>query len=403
MSENPQTTTSGPLTGIRVIDLGSMIAGPAAATVLCDQGAEVIKVEPPGIGDVMRYLGASRNGVSSLFHNCNRGKKSLTLNLKQAEAVEILKALVKTADVVLENYRPGVTERLGIDYQTLSALNPDLIYLSVCGFGDTGPLADKAAYDNVIQTFAGVAQSQSDQQTGEPRLYQQLFCDKVTALTGAQAISAALFARERGAGGQHIRLSMADAAVSFLWADVAGARSFEEPDAEQGMQIGRGLRLLRFSDGYGTASPVTDKMFHSFCEAFGIDSSDPQLATVADRNANLEKVMVLLKSVDEQAAAMTTAEAIAALDAADVPCAPAHALADMPEHPQMRAMKSFASINHPVAGRMTEPRNPPRFSATDSAPPRPAAALGEHTIELLKALNVTEDDINALKTQGAIA
>ena len=401
MGKDSNAGMSGPLAGIRVIDLGSMIAGPAAATVLCDQGAEVIKVEPPGMGDVMRYLGANRNGVSGLYHNCNRGKKSIALNLKHADAVDILKALVKTADVVLENYRPGVTQRLGIDYESLSAENPNLVYLSVCGFGDRGPLADKAAYDNVIQTFAGVAQSQSDLETGEPRLYQQLFCDKVTALTGAQAITAALFARERGAGGQHIRLSMADAAVSFLWADVAGQRSFEAP-SEAGMQIGRGLRLLRFKDGYGTASPVTDKMFHGFCAAFGIDSGDPELATVADRNANLPKVLELLRSVDSQAANMRTEEAIAALEAADVPCAPAYDLADMPEHPQMLAMESFASIDHPQAGPMTEPRNPPRFSVTDSAPPRPAAALGEHTELLLQELQIAPERIGELRDAGAI-
>ncbi len=392
----------GPMAGVRVIDLGSMIAGPAAATVLSDQGADVIKVEPVGMGDVMRYLGASRNGVSSLYHNCNRGKRSIALDLKSEAGVSLLQEMVRGADVVLENFRPGVTARLGVDYASLSKLNPGLVYLSVCGFGDRGPLAEKAAYDNVIQTFAGVAQSQANRETGEPQLYQQLFCDKITALTGAQAISAALLARERGAGGQHIRLSMADTAVSFLWADVAGTRSFTEPGAVEGIQVARGLRLLVFSDGYGTASPVTDKQFHGFCRAFGIDSSDPGLATVADRNGNTDLVLSTMIQVGEKAAAMTTADAIAAMEAEDVPCAAANHLVELPEHPQMQANESFAEIYHPLAGTMLEPNNPPNFSATASPPLRPSASLGEHTDAILTELGKTPADIEELREQGVV-
>ena len=192
---------AGPMSGIKVIDLGTMIAGPMAATVLCDQGAEVIKIEAPGIGDVMRYLGANCNGVSGLYHNTNRGKRSLAVNFKSPEGVALVKDLVAGADVVLQNFRPGVAERLGLDYESLQAVNPELVYLSVCGFGDRGPFRHKAAYDNVIQAFAGVAQSQADTETGEPIQYYQLFSDKLTAQIGSQAITAALFARERGQGG----------------------------------------------------------------------------------------------------------------------------------------------------------------------------------------------------------
>lgn len=392
----------GPMSGIRVIDLGSMIAGPAAATVLSDQGADVIKVEPTGMGDLMRYLGASLNGVSSLFHNCNRGKRSIAINLKSEDGVELLKELITSADVVLENFRPGVTARLGIDYAALREHNPDIIYLSVCGFGDRGPLAEKAAYDNVIQTFAGVAQSQANRDTGEPQLYQQLFCDKITALTGAQAISAALLARERGAGGQHIRLSMADTAVSFLWADVAGTRSFLEEGAMEGIQVAKGLRLLVFNDGYGTASPVTDKQFHGFCRAFGVDSSDPGLATVGDRNGNTDLVLSTMIAVAEKATSMATADAIAAMEAEDVPCAAANHLADLPDHPQMQANDSFAHIDHPAAGRMLEPNNPPNFSATASPPLRPAATLGQHTDDVLGELGRGADAIAQLREQGVV-
>jgi crotonobetainyl-CoA:carnitine CoA-transferase CaiB-like acyl-CoA transferase len=389
--------------GIRVVDLGAMIAGPMATTVLCDQGADVIKVEPPGIGDVMRHLGATRNGISGLYHSTNRGKRSLAVDMKSPEGRAVVQDLASTADVVVQNFRPGVAERLGVDYETLSALNSRLVYLSVCGFGDRGPMAHKSAYDNVIQAFAGVAQSQADPKTGEPIQYYQLFCDKVTALTGAQAVSAALFARERGEAGQHIRLSMADSAVSFLWADVANVASFVGEGASPGMTISKGVRLIKFADGYGTAAPVTDAQFHGYCRAFGIDSSDPRFATVMDRNANGDALADLMGNVLTHAAEMDLASAIAALEAEDVPCAAAMELADLPEHPQMMANDSFARVEHPVGGTLVEPNNPPNFSGTPSAPLRPAAALGEHTDAILREIGRSEEQITALRNQRAVA
>lgn len=393
---------AGPLEGIRILDLGTMIAGPVVSTVLSDQGADVVKIETPGMGDLMRYLGATRNGVSSLFHNCNRGKRSLAINLKTEEGVALLKELAADADVLVENFRHGVTQKLGIDYPALQAVNPQLVYLSICGFGDKGPLADRPAYDNVIQTFAGVASSQADFDSGEPQLYQQLFCDKITALNGAQSVCAALLARERGAGGQHIRLSMADAAVSFLWCDVSGTRSFLAGGAHEGIKVGRGLRLLKFSDGYGTASPVTDAQFHGFCRAFGLDSSDPRLTTVADRNSNTDLLMDMMKEVTMRAMSRTTADAIAAMDAEGVPCAPANELADMPDHPQMAANESFGEFEHPQAGAMLEPHNPPNFSVTASPPLRPASALGENSDEVLAQLGKSAEQIRAWREAGVI-
>jgi crotonobetainyl-CoA:carnitine CoA-transferase CaiB-like acyl-CoA transferase len=393
---------AGPMTGVKVIDLGAMIAGPVAATVLCDQGADVIKVEPPGIGDVMRYLGATCRGVSSLYHNCNRGKRSLALDLKSAEGVAIIKDMVKTADVVLQNFRPGVAERLGVDYQTMREVNPQLIYLSVCGFGDRGPYASKSAYDNVIQAFAGVAQSQADTKTAEPIQYYQLFCDKVTALTGSQAISAALYARSQGQGGQHIRLSMVDSVVSFLWADVAGTTSFLGEGAEEGMAFAKGVRLLRFTDGYGAAAPVNDAQFHGYCRAFAVDSSDPRFATVMDRNSNSDALMDLMRGVVGKAAEMDADTAMAALEAEDVPCSRAMHLHELPDHPQMLANESFAQIDNPLAGPMIEPNNPANFSVTPSAEPRASASLGEHTDEILADLGRNEEQITTLRAAGVV-
>ena len=210
------TTAQTPLAGIRVLDIGTMLAGPWAAAMLADQGAEVFKIEAPGIGDVMRYVGPTRNGVSALFHSVNRGKRSLALDLKSAEGREVIHRLAAHTDVLIHNFRPGVAERLGVDYATLAAINPALVYVSVSGFGHSGPMADRPAYDNVIQAFTGVALSQAHAETGEPTQYYQIFADKITAMYAAQAISVALLARERGAGGQELRLAMVDAVASFM-------------------------------------------------------------------------------------------------------------------------------------------------------------------------------------------
>jgi len=392
----------GPMSGVKVIDLGTMIAGPMAATILCDQGADVIKIETPGVGDVMRYVGASCNGIGGLYHTGNRGKRSLALDLKSKEGVALLREMAADADVVLQNFRPGVAERLGVDYESLRQVNPGLIYLSVCGFGDRGPWSHKAAYDNVIQAFSGVAQSQANPQTGEPIQYYQLFSDKVTALTGSQAISAALFARERGQGGQHIRLSMVDSVVSFLWADVASTSAFADENAQAGMTMNKGVRLLEFSDGHGCAAPVNDAQFHGYCKAFGQETDDPRFATIMDRNKNAIAMQDLMRAIISEARTMTTADALAAMEAEDVPCAAALHLADLPRHPQMQANESFTEIEHPQAGTITEPNSPPNFEGTPSPDLRSCASLGEHTDEILRDLGRDAANIARLREAGVI-
>jgi crotonobetainyl-CoA:carnitine CoA-transferase CaiB-like acyl-CoA transferase len=387
--------------GVRILDLGNMIAGPGATSILADQGADVIKVEPPGIGDVMRYLGACRGGISGLFQNTNRGKRSLALNLKSTEGIEIIRKLVLEMDVVLHNFRGGVAERLGIDYDSLKAINPNIIYLWVNGFGSEGPMASRPAYDSIIQAFGGVTQSQSDMESGEPIQYYQLFSDKLTALTGAQAISSALFARAQGRGGQFIDLSMVDSVVSFLWADVAGTSTFLEAGAIVGMNVARN-KLVEFENGWGTVAPVTDAQFHGIFAAFGVDSSQPELATAMDRNAHPDTVEGAFEALREACRKVPVDEAIERMDDADVPCAKAMFLADLPEHPQMQANNSFTETDHPQGGRMVEPTNPPNFSVTPSGVGAPSAALGEHTDAILSELGYDGGAIEVLRSSGAV-
>ncbi len=401
LQRTSKVAVTGPMAGVRVLDLGAMIAGPAVASLLADQGALVIKVEPPGLGDVMRHLGATRRGVSGLFHACNRGKRSIALDLKSPEGIEIVGQLAAETDVVVHNFRPGVAERLGIDYAALKAVNPDLIYLSVSGFGPAGPYAQRPAYDGIIQAFSGVAVSQANKADGEPIPYYQLFCDKVSALTGAQAVSAALYARAIGRGGQHITLAMVDCACSFLWMDTAGTATFSGDDADAGMSVS-GARLVRFADGWGAISPVTDSQFHGLCAAFEVDSSMPEAATVADRNANPRLMLGLLDRFREQAQQVPVDLAMTRLEAADVPCAKAMALADLPGHPQIEANGTFQTTEHPVAGSLIEPRNPPRFSGTPSGIGGPSPVLGEHGDAILMEVGFSAAHISELRRKGVV-
>lgn len=393
---------SGPLQGIRILDIGSMIAAPLAAGVLADQGAEVIKVETPGIGDLTRYVGATCNGVSAIFQGVNRGKRSIAIDLKSAAGTEILHRMIQEVDVIIHNFRPGVAARLQADYTTLSAINPHLIYVSVSGFGHEGPMSQKAAYDNVVQAFTGVAMSQRDAQSGEPSQYQQLFADKLTALQASQAITAALLARERGAGGQEVKLSMVDAVTSFMWLDTAGTATFRSEQADPGMQFSSDSRLIKFRNGYAQAAPVSDSDFHGWCAAFDVDSSDPRLATVMDRLGHKDMIIDISRQIFERALELDVDETLAKLEAADVPCARANALHELPANAQMQVNKLFVTSEHPSAGPIVEPRNPVNFSKTPSGCGFPSVTLGANTDEILAELGFSNDDIQRMRGSGAV-
>jgi crotonobetainyl-CoA:carnitine CoA-transferase CaiB-like acyl-CoA transferase len=251
----------GPLDGIRILDLSAVVSGPLAAALLADQGASVLKIEPPGRGDVLRWVGSSRGGMSATFHLNNRGKRSLALDLSKPRGLAILERLVPEADVLIQNFRPGVAERMGFGWERLHALNPRLVYLSISGFGSAGPGAQKRAYDNVIQVHSGMNDAQRDPRTGEPQPLRQLLCDKLTAITAAQAVTAALFARDRQGEGQHIELSMLDAAIGFLWPDSAEEHAFVGEGVELRPSPGSNYSLMRLRDGWGTATPLTDAEF----------------------------------------------------------------------------------------------------------------------------------------------
>lgn len=394
-------TTSGPLAGIRVLDLSIAGTGPYAVVLLADQGADVVKVERPLIGDIGRWVGIQRNGISALYQMCNRGKRCIAVNLEVAAGRDIVRRLAARSDVVVQNWRPGVAERLGLGYNDLR--RDDLIYVSISGFGNEGPYAHKGAYDTVIQAYGGVAVNEADPKAGTPRFARQVLADKVTAITAAQAITAALVARERGRGGQHVRLSMLDAVVSFMWVDAAGNEVLRDGDGSQPGSFSSEARPFRFLDGWGVATPTSDADFAGMCRAFGVDGyDDPRLATATLRQRNFEVSRAVFERCWAAAAGMTTKEAMARMEAERVPCGVVLTPAELADDPHVRAIGLFVDDVHPVIGRIRQPRHPARFDGTPAALGGPAPLLGADTDAILEEIGIGER-AQELRAAGVVA
>ncbi|HSV38889.1 MAG TPA: CoA transferase [Nocardioidaceae bacterium] len=386
---------TGPLTGVRVIDLSSMMSGPWAADIMGDQGADVIKVEVPNKGDHVRSLPNRHGGMSAMFVNVNRSKRSLTLNLKEPEGVEVLKQLVASADVLVQNFRPGVVERLGIGYDDLAAVNPRLVYLSMSGFGERGPLVGQRVYDSLIQALTGLTTVQAGSDSERPRLIRTILPDKLSAVVASQAVTAALFARENTGEGQHIRLSMLEAVLSFLWASDMGAYTFKEkpvPLEEGGSFIDL---IYESSDGYLTVATNSNGEWQSMCKALGHPEwiEDERFSTPVGRSENINE---RLKLIQEVLIDNTNKHWLDLLDEYDVPAAPILKRSEVIEHPQVLAAEIIVENQHPDAGPLRQARVPARFLGTPPSAPRGAPRLGAHNAEILAEIGLDEAAIAGL-------
>lgn len=351
--------SKGPLTGIRVLDLSSVVSGPMAAVVLADQGADVIKIEPPGWGDGIRGLGASRNGLSAIFALINRNKRSVGINLKHEEGQKLVRALAAESDVVLQNYRPGKMDKLGLGYDDLKQFNPDLIYASISGMGEVGPYAAQKVYDYVIQGLSGAVDAQSE--GGEPKMVRSIIYDKVTALTTAQAITSALLARERGAGGQQLKIAMLHAGIYFNWPDLMWNYSFKGDDVHYAGDL---------ADMYNI-SPTKDGAIVS--HHLGADTSG-----------------------------YSTDEVLDILAHNDIPVARANARHEVVDDPQVKALGIVEQQEHPRGGLMQMPKPPVQFESTPTQKQYDSPEVGQHTVEVLETLGLTIEDMQALAREGAI-
>ncbi len=387
--------------GFTVVEACQMVAGPLAGTVLADLGAEVIKIESPKGGDRMRYMGHRVGGIGAFWANVNRGKRSVVLDLQQAEAVEVFRDLIARSDVFIQNFRPGVVERLGIDEPSLRKVRPDLIYVSVSGFGETGPYIDQKSYDYVIQALSGMAALQADS-SGDPSLIRNVVIDKVTAYTAAQSVMAAMIARLRGHGGQHVRISMIDVALAFFWPDGMMQHTLlDEGNFTPGPHMADNYLVRRTLDGHLALMGTSNSQFPGVCAALGTTEwlTDERFATMDARETNADELSDL---ITVEVAKHTGADLVARLHEQDVPCAVVNPLDRVHLDPQVQHNGILVEHQRPWLGTVREPRPPARYSATPTSLGRHAPKLDEHTDEVLGELGRSAETIADLRSRGVI-
>jgi crotonobetainyl-CoA:carnitine CoA-transferase CaiB-like acyl-CoA transferase len=385
-----------PLEGIRVLDFCSYIAGPYCPALLGDLGAEVIKIEAHR-GDQLRYFPSSLKGESRMFLGANRNKRGMVLDLKQEAAREVVYKLTQTADVAVENFRPGVADRLRIGYEHLSAVNPRLIYCSISGYGAHGPMRDRPGFDQVLQAMTGIAASQGGE--GAPQVQVGSVVDYYTATLAAYGVMTALFVRERTGIGQKVETSLLQGALAmqsgrFIWADHEGREA--KRDLAGGIN-----RLFRTKQGHIYISAHTETFWQSLCQTIGLADlgTDPRYDSMSKRSQHVQQLVAL---VEKALQAKSAEDWERLLSAADVPCSVARPIEDMFDHAQVKALDMVAHVEHPVVGGMRMLGVPINFSRMENRWQRPAPALGEHTEEILRSLGYSAEQVAALQRTKVI-
>jgi crotonobetainyl-CoA:carnitine CoA-transferase CaiB-like acyl-CoA transferase len=384
--------SKGPLDGVRVLELGTVLSAPLATMSLGDQGADVIKLETPG-GDQLRQSGNRREGVRGLgtmFLNANRNKRSIMLDLKDAGDLAIARKIAAQCDIVVQNFRPGVADRIGMGYDDLRKLRPDIIYMSISGLGETGPGSRRRVYDIVVQGIAGFAGAQAGGPGGEPTTMRTTVVDKTTALVASQAATAALFARERTGQGQHIQISMLDVALSFIWPENMSASTLIGEDVIDGGDLSRVRYCYPTADGHILVGFVSDIEFAGVCGVLGCEElvTDPRFDNIGKRFANAAELNELVAA---RLTTQPTSHWLPLLEAADAVFAPVNWPDQITEDPIIRDGGLLEEHQHPVAGAYRQPIHPARFSGTPAGLHRHAPALDENRAEILAEFGIATE------------
>lgn len=393
----------GPLNGVSVLDLTGVVSGPFATMFLADQGADVLKIEPIG-GDITRRSRAtidSNGEFSALFISSNRGKRSLSIDVKSEAGREVLAKLVAKADVLVQNFRPGTMERLGLGVEELRRRHPRLIYVSISGVGDTGPYVKKRVYDPIIQGLSGFADIQSQPVTNRPQMIRTIVCDKTTAVMTAQAVAAALYAREKTGQGDHIQVAMLDTMISYLWPEGMMQYTVVGAEAKASDPNDRPDLVFKTSDGYITCGTISDSEWQGFCRATGDPelAKDERFATPTGRSIN---ATARINKMQEYISQHTTAEWLERLDAADVPCAPILRRSEIIHNEQVIARGIIAELDQPSVGRIRQPKPAARFELNEAVIGGPAPRIGEHSHQVLIELGYDERAISKMVEEKAV-
>jgi crotonobetainyl-CoA:carnitine CoA-transferase CaiB-like acyl-CoA transferase len=394
---------SGPLKGVRVLDLTGVVSGPFATMFLADQGADVIKIEPIG-GDITRRSRApigKTNEFSALFISSNRGKRSLSIDIKSDAGRDVLAKLVSQSDVLVQNFRPGTMERLGLGPDELRKRHPRLIYVSISGVGDSGPYVKKRVYDPIIQALSGFADIQSQPVTQRPQMIRTIVCDKTTAVFTAQAVSSALYAREKTGQGDHIQVAMLDAMISYLWPEGMMQYTVVGAEATTADPNDRPDLVFKTKDGYITCGTISDSEWQGFCKATGDPAlaKDERFSTPGARFAN---ATARIHKMQEYVGQHTTSEWLERLDAADVPCAPILRRGEIIHNEQVVARGLITEFEQPTVGMVRQPKPAARFEVNEAVIGGPAPRVGEHSRDVLLDLGYSAGEIDKMVVEKAV-
>jgi crotonobetainyl-CoA:carnitine CoA-transferase CaiB-like acyl-CoA transferase len=393
---------AGPLTGIRIIDLTTVILGPYATQILGDLGADVIKVEPRE-GDNMRHAAPMRHaGMGHIFLHLNRNKRSLVLDLKQPAGRAALLRLANTADVLIHNVRPQAMARLQLTYDDVRAVNPEIVYVGAYGFSQNGPYAAKPAYDDLIQGMVALPSIIEQAGADRPRFVPSTVADRITGLNAVNAVTAALFHRERTGQGQAVEVTMFESLTQFVLGDHMSGKTFEPPIAPMGYTrlLAEHRNPYASKDGYLCLLIYNDKQWRNFFRILGRENmfeSDQRFSTQANRSQHIAEVYAFVAA---QIATRTSAEWLATLSQADIPVMPLNSLDDLLADPHLNQTGFFSVVEHPSEGKVRSMAVPSRWSGSPPGEPRPAPRLGEHSVEVLREAGYAGNEINAMIATG---
>ncbi|CAN7748358.1 CoA transferase [Acidovorax sp. LjRoot66] len=401
-SQHKQAAPAGPLEGVRVIDLSAVLMGPYATQIFGDHGADVIKIESPE-GDSTRWIGPGRHpGMGPLFLHLNRNKRSVALDLKSPEGAAAMRRLIEGADVFVHNLRPASIARLGLDYESISMINPRIIWCGVYGYGEDGPYAGRPAYDDLIQGAVGIAALQQQSGASEPRYVPLTIADRLVGLHAAHSVAMALYGRERNGRGCRIDVPMFETMASVVLSDHLYGRTFEPPSGDAGYVrlLSPGRRPYETSDGYICALVYNDGHWQRFLHAIERDDLrvDPRFADLASRTRHIDEVYGFL---GQTLCVQSTAHWLELFEDIDVPAVPLNTVESLLDDPHLAAVGFFRQVEHPSEGAMRTFGAPARWVGYDVSKLAPAPRLGEHTESVLRECGFDAVALASLLVGGA--